>query len=191
MTARALSNPQARSHASAIVGALVAAMRAEGMTFRAINTGLPSRAHEECPSAWVDLRGTLAWDKRLGTQRVMSLLRSFHESQADLAVESAEIQRTAINARLDEQYQRLACTQAYLEGHPATIDAMRKIEADRARLYGLCERQAGGELAGALAELARMAQAPRLDDFRSSQLVVDVEFSKAPVGVEGGTPSGT
>ena len=189
--ARAAHDKRARQAASAIIGAVIATMRGQGMTWRAINAELPARALAEVPETWVELRGTLAGNKRLGLQRCIGMYRRYMEAQAANAVESAESQRTLINARLDEQYELLATTQAARDGDPKTIDAMRKIEADRATLYGLREKQAGGELAAALSELARAAQPRRLGNVGAVVVDVQGESSKAPRGVEGGTPSST
>jgi len=191
MPSRAISNPKTREHAALLVGACIATMRGQGMTWRACIAALPSQAMQEQPEAWLALRGALAQHKRMGSMRVQALYRRYMEAQAANAVESAESQRTLINARLDEQYELLATTQAARDGDPKTIDAMRKIEADRATLYGLREKQAGGELAAALSELARAAQPRRLGNVGAVVVDVQGESSKAPRGVEGGTPSST
>ena len=172
MPSRAISNPKTREHAALLIGACIATMRGQGMTWRACIAALPSQAMQEQPEAWLALRGALAQHKRMGSMRVQALYRRYMEAQAANAVESAESQRTLINARLDEQYELLATTQAARDGDPKTIDA-------------------GGELAAALSELARAAQPRRLENVGAVVVDVQGESSKAPRGVEGGTPSGT
>lgn len=157
-----------REAAQVVLGALVAKMRAEGLTWAAVNAGMVARATDHCPDAWLSVRGTLARQRNPGNSRVRGWLNGYMAACA-AAVLTPESMRQQVDDRLDELYAQLASSDAYRAGDPKVIDACRKIEADRSRLHGLNARTEGGELASALAELVRVKARPP-----AGRLVVDV-----------------
>ena len=155
-----------RQSARDIIGALVCTMRAEGLTWQQTTERLPARAWQDEPEAWAALTrgrapGSHARHRSLGSIRTQALGRH------GMALRAAQVSdpdhlRDAINDRLDNLYAMLASRAADVTDH-RVIDTLRKIEADRARLYGLHAREEGGALASAIAELVSLAPTKKIE----------------------------
>ena len=175
-----------RQSARDIIGTLVCTMRAEGLTWQQTTEQLPARAWQDEPEAWAALTrgrapGSHARHRSLGSIRTQALGRHGMALRA-AQVADPEHLRDAINDRLDNLYAALT-DKANRDGvDHRVVDTLRKIEADRARLYGLHAREEGGALASAIAELVSLAPSKKLEPPRPG------DVQQGAGGVEGGIP---
>ena len=179
--ATVVAHKPSRESARDVIAALVCRMRAEGMTLDGVRAQLADRAWEEAPEAWSALtctHGRHAREKPFGRSKIAGLERHGMALRAAQVTDPTHL-RDSINARLDALYAALV-DKANRDGvDHRVVDTLRKIEADRARLFGLHAREEGGALASAIAELVRVS-ADRAEQGE--------EVQQGLGGVEGGDP---